>query len=67
MKRDPAVDSYFDALGEPERRTLAAWRNVCLDLSDAFVEGIRYGMPCYQRDGEVEMDSPSRSATSRST
>ena len=55
MERDPAVDRYLDALGGPVGRTLSAWRDLCLELPDGFVEGIRYGMPSYQRHGEVEI------------
>jgi uncharacterized protein YdhG (YjbR/CyaY superfamily) len=55
MERDPVVDRYLEALGEPERSTLTAWRDVCRELPDQFVEGVRYGMPCYQRDGEAEI------------
>ena len=55
MEPDPSVDAYLDALTGPPHVTLSAWRALCLDLPDGFVEGIRYGMPCYSREGEPEL------------
>ena len=55
VEPDPSVDAYLDALAGPRRATLSAWRALCLDLPDGFVEGIRYGMPCYSRAGEPEL------------
>ena len=55
MEPDLSVDAYLDALAGPPRATLMAWRALCLDLPDGFVEGVRYGMPCYSRGGEPEL------------
>jgi len=55
VQPDPAVDAYLEALPEPERTTLTAWRACCLGLPDGFAEVVRYGMPCYVRAGEPEL------------
>lgn len=55
MEPDPSVDTYLDAPAGPPCATLSAWRALCLDLPDGFVEGIRYGMPCSSRAGEPEL------------
>jgi len=55
MDRDPAVDAYIGRLVDQEQEVLAAWREACLDLPEPFVEAVRYGMPCYSRDGDPEL------------
>jgi len=55
MERDPAVDAYISGLDGQEHSTLVAWRERCLGLPDSFVEGVRFGMPCYSREGEPEL------------
>ena len=55
MDTDPRVDAYIDALAEPDRSTLAAWRERCRTLPEGFSEDFRYGMPCYVRAGEPEL------------
>ena len=52
---DASVDTYLDGLTGPVHATLAAWPVLCLGLPDGFVEGIRYGMPCYSRAGQPEL------------
>ena len=55
MDEDPEVTAYIDRVPPPDRDTLAAWRRLCLALPEPFEEGIRYGMPCYSRDGGPEL------------
>jgi hypothetical protein len=55
MERNLAVDAYISGLDGQERNTLMAWRERCLGLPDSFVEGIRYGMSCYSREGKPEL------------
>jgi uncharacterized protein YdhG (YjbR/CyaY superfamily) len=55
MDEDPGVSDYIGAAPEPDRATLSAWRDLCRTLPEPFAEGVRYGMPGYSRDGEVEI------------
>ena len=55
MNTDPQVTAYVDALPEPDRSTIAAWRDLCRTLPDGFSEEFRYGMPCYVRADEAEL------------
>jgi uncharacterized protein YdhG (YjbR/CyaY superfamily) len=55
MERDPAVDAYIGCRDGQGRNTLAACREQCLGRPDTFVECVRYGMPCYSREGEPEL------------
>lgn len=55
MERDPAVDAYVRDAPEGRRDALAAIRQACLEELDGFTEGMAYGMPSYERDGEVEV------------
>jgi uncharacterized protein YdhG (YjbR/CyaY superfamily) len=55
MDADGEVTAYLDGLPEPGRSTLQAWRLLCLGLPEPFSEGIRYRMPGYSRNGQVEI------------
>jgi len=55
MDADPAVTAYLEGLPEPDRTTMTAWRLLCLGLPEPFLESIRYRMPGYSREGEVEI------------
>ena len=56
------VDEYI-AAALPERRgALHLLRRLCREELQAFDEGMRYGMPSYLRDGEVEVAFASQKA-----
>ena len=55
MNIDPQVTAYVAGLPEPDRSTLAAWRDLCRALPGGFTEALRYGMPCYVRADEAEL------------
>ena len=55
MNTDAEVTAYVDALPEPDRATVDAWRDLCRTLPDGFTEQFRYGMPCYVRADEAEL------------
>jgi uncharacterized protein YdhG (YjbR/CyaY superfamily) len=51
----PDVDAYLDAASPDRRPGLLHIRAICLETLDGFIETIRYGMPSYERDGDVEL------------
>ena len=61
------VDDYVAEAPEARRELLAAWRDLCRERLIGFDEVMRYGMPAYSRDGEVEVGWASQAGTSRST
>jgi len=53
--RNVEVDRYLDSISEDRRAALNELREVCLELLEDFDETMRYGMPGYERNGEVEV------------
>lgn len=50
-----SIDDYVAAAPEARRAMLAAWRDLCRLRLTGFDEAMRYGMPGYSRDGQVEV------------
>lgn len=55
MMPDPAVDEYLAATPPSSQLTLTEIREACLELLPGFNESMRYGMPSYERESEVEI------------
>lgn len=49
------VTGYLGGVPDNRRPTLERLRRLCLDELPGFGEAMRYGMPGYLRDGEVEV------------
>jgi uncharacterized protein YdhG (YjbR/CyaY superfamily) len=49
------VDDYIAAAPPARRDLLATWRDLCREQLPGFDEQMRYGMPAYSREGEVEV------------
>ena len=55
MTPTPEVDDYMAAAPPGQQPALEALRDACLQLLPGFSESLRYGMPSYQRDEDVEI------------
>ena len=55
MDDDSRVTAYLDGTDPADRVVLEAWRERCHELPPDFHEDFRHGMPCYVRDGAVEL------------
>lgn len=55
MQPDPAVDDYLATAPPARQQALKELREACLDLLPGFSESMRYGMPSYERESEVEI------------
>ena len=51
----PTVDAYFAELPPERVAAMARLRSLCQAALTGFVESMTYGMPCYSRNGEVEV------------
>ena len=49
------VDTYMTEVPEDRREALAQLRELCLETLVGYEESMEYGMPCYKKDGEVEV------------
>ena len=49
------VDDYLAAILPERQPALEALREACLKFLPGFSESLRYGMPSYERDNEVEI------------
>jgi len=50
------VVRYLESVGDEDRRAaLTELREACLQLLPGFTESMRYRMPGYERDGELEL------------
>ena len=54
------VDKYLAQAPEERRPALGVLRGLCLDELAGYEEAMRYGMPCYSRDGVVEVSFASQ-------
>ena len=52
---DERVTAYIAAAPEQRRPMLETLRTLCRGALPGFAEDVRYGMPSYVRDGEVEV------------
>lgn len=52
---DNAIDAYIEATGTDRHHALNELRAILREELTGFTEVIRYRMPCYQRDGVVEV------------
>lgn len=50
-----SVDDYIQHAPEARRQVLRALRRVLLENLEGYTETMRYNMPSYERDGEVEI------------
>ncbi len=49
------VTTYLEEVPAERKAALAQLRKLCLDSLKGFEESMRYGGPCYSRNGEVEV------------
>jgi len=49
------VPTYLADVKERDRKCLATLRRLCVSTLKGYEEGMEYGMPCYKRDGVVEV------------
>ena len=49
------VTDYLDEVPPERRAALAKLRDLCCASLKGFEETVRYGGPCYSRNGEVEV------------
>jgi uncharacterized protein YdhG (YjbR/CyaY superfamily) len=49
------VDEYFTELPADRQAAMEQLRALCLRTLTGFTESMTYGMPCYSRNGEVEI------------
>jgi len=54
MERDPVVDAYLAGVPPARQAVLSEIRDACVEHLDGFDEVVAYGMPGYERDGQVE-------------
>src|SRR5580693_3255534 len=47
------VPEYLAALPADRRTSLVRLRKICRDALPGFTETMRFGMPCFQKDGET--------------
>jgi uncharacterized protein YdhG (YjbR/CyaY superfamily) len=57
-----SVTAYIDEAPAERREALELLRRLCLEELPGFVEAMRYGMPSYERAGEVEIGFASQRA-----
>jgi uncharacterized protein YdhG (YjbR/CyaY superfamily) len=50
-----SVAEYLDELPAPRRDALTRLRDLCVKALVGYEEGMEYGMPCYKRNGTVEV------------
>jgi uncharacterized protein YdhG (YjbR/CyaY superfamily) len=50
-----SVSSYLQQVPEERQETVAKLRQLCLDVLESYQEGMDYGMPCYKKNGTVEV------------
>jgi len=56
MQSDAAtVDEYLEEVPEDRLASLIHLRKLCLQTLEGFDESMDYGMPCYSRNGTVEV------------
>ena len=55
MRRDGSVDAYAASLEGPRRAAIDELRRRCRRELRGFKEVLRYAMPAYERDGEIEI------------
>lgn len=51
----PTVDAYFTEVPAERKAAMEKLRALCLHTLTGFTESMTYGMPCYSRNGEVEV------------
>ncbi len=49
------VTDYLQEVPPDRRECLTALRNLCLETLNGYEEGMEYGMPCYRKNGVVEV------------
>lgn len=49
------VSSYIDESPEERQETLTRLRHVCLEILTGYEESMEYGMPCYRKNGAIEV------------
>ena len=49
------VDEYFKEIPAERKPAMEQLRRLCQEYLTGFEEGMVYGMPCYSRNGEVEI------------
>ena len=49
------VDAYFKEVPEARKPALERIRAMCKEMLSGFEESMTYGMPCYSRDGVIEV------------
>ena len=54
------VDDYIEEVPAERRAALVKLRELCATLLKGFEESMTYGMPCYSRNGEVEVSFASQ-------
>jgi uncharacterized protein YdhG (YjbR/CyaY superfamily) len=52
---DERVTAYIAAAPPDRHEALTALRRICRERLQGFAEELRYGLPCYVRDGEAEI------------
>ncbi len=55
VNTEPQIDDYLAAVPEERVEALHRLRDTCAEYLVGFTEAFRYGMPCYERDGEPEV------------
>lgn len=54
------VDHYLNEIPPERREILDAIRKLCQEELKGYVETMRYGMPCYEKNGVVEVSFASQ-------
>ena len=49
------VAAYIEEAQQDRQESLTRLRRLCLETLTPYIEGMEYGMPCYKRDGVVEV------------
>ena len=57
-----SVAAYIEEAPAERREALELLRRLCLEELPGFIEAMRYGMPSYERAGEVEIGFASQKA-----
>src|SRR5947209_16022812 len=60
ISRAPDVQTYVEELPPERRRAIEKLRELCRGTLTKYEECIEYGMPCYKRNGAVEVSFASQ-------
>jgi len=55
ISKAPDVQAYLQQIPEPRRQAIDKLHLLCTEILTGYEECMEYGMPCFKRDGRVEV------------